>query len=220
MKSFLLEMHAHTSDVSPCAHLDAENVVKQYINEGYDGIIITNHMSDAIFKNIPNASWKDKVEYYLTGYKNAKAFAGDSLTVLLGMEITFRGAHNDYLVYGLDEELLFEQEFIMDIGLKKLKVLAEKNNLLVFQAHPFRKGMLISDYRLLDGIEVYNGHSGHNSSNDIAIMWARKYGLRKLSGSDFHHFFGMRPGGMYFPRHIKTNAELIEALRNNNYILR
>lgn len=35
--------------------------------------------------------------------------------------------------------------------------------MLFYQAHPFRNSMKITNPELLDGIEVYNGHPGHDS---------------------------------------------------------
>jgi predicted metal-dependent phosphoesterase TrpH len=220
MTDFLLEMHTHTSEVSPCAYIPAIKVTELYKNESYNGIVITDHMCSHTFRNMPNSTWKEKVDYFLNGYRLAKSCSTNDFIVLLGMEICFSNETNDYLVYGLDESFLFNNKDLMDLGLKKFRTLADEYSLLIFQAHPFRKGMRIADYRLLDGIEVYNGNSSHNSSNDIAMAWADKYSLKKVSGSDFHCFFGMHPGGIYFADKIKTNAELLQALRNNEYKLR
>ena len=220
MKDYLFEMHTHTSEVSPCAFVTAENVVETYKSEGYNGVVITNHMCKRTFSDISSATWNDRIDYFLKGYKLANNCSEKDFSVLLGMEICFSNELNDYLVYGIDEEFLYKNQDMMDIGLKRFKALAEKNNLLVFQAHPFRKRMQICDYNLLDGIEVYNGNSSHNSNNDISMFWAEKYGLKKVSGSDFHNYFGMHPGGIYFPEFIKTNAELIKALRKYEYKLR
>jgi len=220
MADFFLEMHVHTSEVSPCAFICAEKVVEIYKAEGYNGIVITDHMCNHTFKNIANSTWEDKVNYFLQGYRLAKHSSGNDFSIMLGMEICFSAETNDYLVYGIDEEFLYHNENMISMGLRNFKKLAEEYGLLVFQAHPFRKGMHISDYRLLDGIEVYNGNSSHNSSNDIAMAWADKYSLNKISGSDFHCYFGMHPGGIYFTKEIKTNAELLEALRENKYKLR
>ncbi len=220
MADFLLEMHAHTSEVSPCAFVTADKVVEVYIAERYNGIVITNHMCKHTFKNIPHLTWKEKVDYFLQGYRLAKDCSGKDFSVMLGMEICFSNESNDYLVYGLNEDFLYNNDGIIEMGLKNFKELAEKNGLLVFQAHPFRKGMRITDHHLLDGIEVYNGNSSHNSSNDIAMAWASKFSLKIISGSDFHCFFGMHPGGIYFSERITTNAELMQALRKNEYKLR
>lgn len=223
MSKFLLETHAHTSEVSRCAQAPAANVVSAYEAAGYDGIVITDHMSGGSVGRLKNSSWDEKVDYFLNGYKEAKKAAessGKGLTVLLGMELCFNKSQNDYLVYGIDEDFLRRSGDLTALNLKSFRQIADENGLIVFQAHPFRVGMSVADYRLLDGIEVYNGNSSHNSSNDVAEFWADKYGLLKSSGSDYHGMWGMKPGGIYFNSPVKTNAELIAALRANNYLLK
>lgn len=220
MKGFLFEMHAHTAEVSACGVKGAAEVFKMYHDAGYDGIIVTDHLKSGTFKSIKNLGWEKKVEHYLEGYRIMKSLVNDDFCVLLGMEVTFAENDNDYLVYGFDEDFLFNNINLLEMNLAKFKRLAEKNNLLVFQAHPFRDNMTIVDPFLLDGIEVYNGNSSHNSRNDIANLWADKFGLRKVSSSDFHNFWGMMPGGVYFKNKIKNNKDLVEALKNNEYTLK
>ena len=80
--------------------------------------------------------------------------------------------------------------------------------------------MTVIDQSLLDGVEVYNGHGDHNSSNDIAYKWAQKYSHRMLSGSDFHGNDTMEPGGVYFEDYVKTSKDVAEALRAGKYSLK
>jgi len=220
MREYLFEMHAHTAEVSPCAQVPAQDVVERYIGEGYDGLVITDHMSPAVFTDYADAAWKDKVDYFTAGYRKARAAAHGRITVLCGMEIAFQNETNDYLVYGITERFLLANPDIIAMGLKRFSLLAAAEGLPLFQAHPFRVNMKVANWRLLDGIEVYNGNSSHNSNNDIARLWAEKHRLRMLSGSDFHRFFGMSPGGVYFPGPVTNNRELTDALKKNNYRLK
>lgn len=57
---------------------------------------------------------------------------------------------------------------------------------MIYQAHPFRFGMKITNVKYLDGIEVCNRNIEHDSHNDIAALWAEKFGLKKTAGSDHH----------------------------------
>lgn len=43
-----IEMHVHTSEGSPCARVEAKNIVKAYSEAGYDAVIITNHYDNPI----------------------------------------------------------------------------------------------------------------------------------------------------------------------------
>lgn len=220
MREYLFEMHAHTSEVSPCAQVPACEVVERYIGEGYDGLVITDHMSPTVFAGHSFDTWEEKVSYFLTGYRKARDAARGRITVLFGMEIAFQNETNDYLVYGITEKFLLSNPDNIPMGFKRFSQLAAREGLPVFQAHPFRIGMKVANWRLLDGIEVYNGNSSHNSNNDIARLWAQKHRLRMLSGSDFHRFFGASPGGVYFPKKINGNRELVAALKENDYRLK
>lgn len=213
-------MHVHTSEVSTCAVLKAEEVMKKYSLAGYNGLVLTDHMNQRTFKDLSLTDWHDLVDYYLRGYRIMKSIKIPDFTVLLGMEITFNDYLNDYLVYGLEEDFLYNNSNLMEIDIREFRKLADKNNLMIFQAHPFRVDTVITEPYLLDGIEVYNGNSSHNSNNDIADLWAEKYGLRKISGSDFHHFWGMAPGGVKFEDEIKNNNDLIQALKHNRFKLK
>ena len=38
-----IEMHAHTSEASPCANVSAAKIPALYQKAGYDAIVITDH---------------------------------------------------------------------------------------------------------------------------------------------------------------------------------
>lgn len=218
MIEYLLETHAHTSEVSPCSHVDATTLVELYIEKGYSGVVITNHFCEGIFKE--NSSWEEKVEHFLSGWKIAKLAAINDFTVLLGMELRLKENYNEYLVYGIDEEFLFNNENLLNLSIKEFMALAKENGLIVFQAHPFRNGVTIINPSLVDGIEVYNGNIRHDSRNDIAENWAQIYGLYKISGSDFHELYDVLRGGIITKEKITNNSELLNALRNHVKLLK
>ena len=93
------------------------------------------------------------------------------------------------------------------------------NGLLLVQAHPFRRHMSIVDWRLLDGIEVYNGNPNHESNNPVADLWAHRHHLLKTSGSDYHGQWGEHLGGIATTEPIRDNAHLLEILKNGQYTL-
>ena len=39
----LYDLHVHTSEVSPCGHLNVQEMVSRYEKKGYSGIWLTNH---------------------------------------------------------------------------------------------------------------------------------------------------------------------------------
>ena len=49
---FKTELHAHTSEVSPCGYVTAPEVADRFISEGYSSLVITNHYSQYIIDNL------------------------------------------------------------------------------------------------------------------------------------------------------------------------
>ena len=217
-------MHFHTKNTSNCANVKAEIAVEEYINAGYDGIVVTDHLSPSTYMKYGREllPWNKKVDFFLRGYKAAKKTANGRIPVLLGMELRFRTSEgdNDYLVYGLNEEFLYLHSELLNLNIKQFYELCQKHGFLVFQAHPFRVGMKVTNPKYLDGIEIYNGNPRHNSNNDIAEMWAKKYDLMVTSGSDYHEISDLGTGGIYFNKEITDNKTLVEELLKKDYELK
>ena len=224
MQAFYTELHAHTKDTSRCAEVSADELVALYRAAKTDTLVITDHMSPSTFEAYPENSlcWQERVDIFLRGYRAAKAAAGDSLTVLLGMELRFdrKGDNNDYLVYGVTEDFLYQNENLLEMRLSRFAELAHQNGLLLFQAHPFRDGMRIIPPAYLDGIEVCNACVRHDSRNAIAAEWAQLHGLRGSAGSDFHRPEDVARGGIFTDKKIESNQDLLAVLRAGRYMLR
>ena len=219
MNSYLFDMHIHTKEASSCSRVCAEDIVKRYKELGYKGLCITDHVSVLQFSR-HGGTYEEQVEKYLSGYRAAKKFEDENFHIILGMEIRFLENDNDYLVYGFNEDFVKNHDMIHFEDMKHFRPFADEHNLIVYQAHPFRIGMSVVDHSLLDGVEVYNGHGDHNSSNDVAYKWAEKYSLRKLSGSDFHGNLTLEPGGVFFEEYHKDSYEVAKALKNQEYQLK
>jgi len=221
LDGFLFETHAHVSEVSPCGNMGAAQMVEVYRGQGYRGMIVTDHMHPHGLKRSNSQKWRKRAAYFLNGCRLARAAAvGKGFTVLLGMEIRFLENDNDYLLYGVNEDFVERMEHLDAYPtLKSFRPVAEEHGLLLFQAHPFRKGMTVANPALLDGMEIFNGNPNHNSSNDAAEFWANKYGLRPLSGSDYHGDAGTIFSGVYFEEDIQNERQLVEALRAGRYRL-
>ena len=218
---FKTELHAHTAETSNCGKVPAAELVETYIREGYSTVVITDHLSThTYFKyDYKSMSWDEKIDVFMLGYNAALKAAKGRINVLLGMEICFDStdSRNDYLVFGITEEFLRKNRELIDESIKSFSEIARKNGLLVFQAHPFRVGMTLTDAKYLDGIEVYNGSVRHDSNNEIAEIWADKYGLRKSSGSDYHRVLDEARGGIITDTEIKTNDDLLRVLESGDY---
>ncbi len=224
MKKYLYEMHLHTRETSNCANIKAEIAVEDYIKTGYDGIVVTDHLSTSTYMKYGREflPWHKKVDFFLRGYRAMKKAAAGRINVLLGMELRFRHSEgdNDYLVYGITKEFLYAHPELLTLNIRQFYQLAQENGLVVFQAHPFRFGMKVTNPNYVDGVEIFNGNPRHNSNNDIAEMWAKKYDLMVTSGSDYHEIGDLGRGGIWFNKEIKDNNALVDELLNRDYELK
>jgi hypothetical protein len=100
---------------------------------------------------------------------------------------------------------------------KHLLEVAEKNNILIIQAHPMRNSMTVMNPDYLDGYEVYNGNMRHNSRNAIADAWAELNCKIKVSGSDFHQLEDLARGGVYFDNYVESTQQLVQELIKGRY---
>ena len=127
MKKYLYEMHFHTKDTSNCANVKASVAVEEYIKAGYDGIVVTDHLSPSTYMKYGREllPWKKKIDFFLRGYKAAKKAANGRIPVLLGMELRYRTSEgdNDYLVYGITEDFLYNTPELLNLNSKNAVLL-------------------------------------------------------------------------------------------------
>ena len=210
----LIDTHIHTAETSPCALTTASEAVALYQRAGYDGFVITDHMYPFILRGCRNEAWHEQVDFWLTGYRAAKMAARDNFAVFLGMEIRFASCHNDYLLFGLNEDFIYDNPNLHKYKtLQEFRPLADKNGILIVQAHPFRRGMTVVDPTLLDGMEILNAN--HENNNEFAKMWSEKYGLFPTAGTDYHE--GDVRYGLRLERRVEDSKELAEILRQGEY---
>lgn len=218
---FKTELHCHSGDVSACSKAPVELIVDRYTAAGYHSLVLTNHLSRFTYKtkhfDYSDWSWSQKIDYFMYGYHHLREAAGDRLHVILGCELRSNSDENDYQLYGVTEKFLRENAGLLDIPIKELKPLCNESGILLFQAHPFRNGMQIKKPEYLDGVEVINGNLAANSRNDIAMLWARRYGLKMSAGSDFHGEKHETNTGILTDTPITTTEELMAYLNSGNY---
>ncbi len=223
MSKYKTELHCHSVHVSTCAHATHEEIVEKYVAAGYTTVVSTEHINPWTFpRELEEGTWKSRSDYFCDAYERFRRVAGGRLHVLLGAEIRFMRENNsDYLVYGLSPEFLYElgDPRQMRGGVDALSRTVREHGCMIFQAHPFRPTMMVTDPRLLDGIEVANMSPWHESHNDIAAAWAAATGLRGISGTDFHDPGHEPLGGIITSAPITSNEELLAVLRSGEYEL-
>lgn len=216
---YKFETHCHTCEVSACARRSAKEAVESYIEAGYDGIVITDHYNPEAFKKA-NITTKDEMaEHFLKGYREALKAANGKINIILGMEIRFYEKANDYLVYGITEEFIKKYPDMMEMGIEKFSDLAHENGMVIFQAHPFRNNMTIINPDWVDGYEVKNCNPRHDSRNEIALMWAKKFGKKMSSGSDYHQKEDVALGGVIFEKNVSDAAEFVREIMGESAVL-
>ncbi len=205
--------------MSPCARVDAKTLVEKYIEAGYDGIYITDHFfAKNDFNNYYELSWRDFIDNHFSGYEAVSEAANGRIDVFCGAELRILTNINDYLVYGVDKNFFYEHDLIKMTLCEVYDAIKGAGGLL-FQAHPFRNNMVVTSPKYLDGIEVYNGNARQESRNTIAQVWADKFDLLKISGSDFHELEDLARGGILTPVKIKSERDFAEVIRSKNYSL-
>jgi len=221
---YLIEPHCHTSETSSCSTIRGEELVDIYKAINYNAITITDHYYKGYFDSLGDMPWNEKTDRFLSGYRNAKKHGDKTgINVILGIELRFVDNSNDYLVFGFDEQLLYDYPALYDYRLEKFSEFSKEHNLLFIQAHPFRNGMVIINHDYLDGIEVYNGHIWHNSRNRLAEMiyeeQSQKRNFIALSGSDCHNISHEGRGGIIAGILPRDSIEFASMLRNGDFKL-
>ncbi len=217
---FKTELHAHCSEVSPCADMSAEQVVDCYLEAGYTTLVLTNHFITRIL-NEAAPTWDEQIDFFLRPLELMRRRAAGRMHILLGAELRFDDHQNDYLLFGFDEEFLRTHPHFLSMKLMDFHELCRENGFLLIQAHPFRNGMKITRPDQIDGVEVFNGHPGHAARNDIALAWAKKYDLIPTSGSDFHHPRprSLETGGILTEEPVVSMEQLVTILRERQATL-
>ncbi len=217
---FKYELHCHTGEVSTCADAPVKETIERYKKAGYNGIVITDHFSGLTFPPTEYLDINKSADRYLKGYKEALSMADDDFTVLLGMEIRFLFTPNDYLIYGMTEDFIRSSGRLLFKNQKKLYKQLKEAGMLLIQAHPFRGYVRRADVNYLDGVEVFNGKYKNKEENDNSSSWAKENNLSiVVSGSDYHHPDSKINGGIETDEPIRTNDDLLRALRSGNYRL-
>lgn len=223
---YFLETHLHTFGNSGCAKAPACLIAPFYKRKGYNGIVCTNHFNHFIFNRYFRGKNKDrKLARYLSGYqKLVKYCAPYGIDVYFGIELSLRGQEYKYtspgieiLIYGISpEEFLEFNTSLYEMSPEELYKTACQRNWLLVQAHPYRNRTALYDPAYLHGLEVWNGHPGHDCRPEKCEARAKEFGLIGTGGSDFHNFSFAGSGILLKER----PADLVSALKGDFQIVR
>ncbi|MGN0642710.1 MAG: PHP-associated domain-containing protein [Huintestinicola sp.] len=216
------ETHMHTSEGSACSSSTAAEMARKYKEEGYTGIIVTDHFfngNTAVDRRLP---WKEKVELYCKGYEHAaEEGAKIGLDVFFGFE--YGNGGSDFLVYGLDKNWLLENDNILDMELTRFLEYARSCGGGIIQAHPFRdyeyiRGTMHCPH-FVDGIEIINASHTIPEFNERARIYAGWYDLPVTAGSDAHNttekWYG---GGVEVSERFTDVTDYIRAVKERKLV--
>ncbi len=212
------ELHCHTAETSVCATAAAADMVRLYRENGYDGMVVTDHFSPMTFPLTKLFCPQKHTDFYFRGYHAAKKAAeGSDFTVLPGCEIRFYATINDYLLFGDVETFLKSNGNLLKAYPKKLSALCREQGILLLQAHPFREWMNRCNPQYLDGVEILNGKDSEEE-REKARLWANENGLLlQTGGGDFHHTKKPRMGGILTDCRLDSTETLVRVLRNGEF---
>lgn len=212
------ELHTHTKYGSrQCGRVEPKEIARLYKEQGYSGIVLTDHYSPLTFNPMHGFFNPQKyIEDYIYPYLEMKKYEDEHFSVMFGMELRHYATANDYLVYGVDENWLRKQKNLLAVWEKQAYEMLHKEGYLVYQAHPFRPGITRCNPDYVDGIEIYNGKTP-KESNEKAEKWARANNKLMVSGSDFHVPKQLARGGIITQKSIKNNADLLDTLKSMDF---
>lgn len=222
--AYKYEMHQHTWPCSHCGHADPEKLVRTMKNDGYTGLVITDHFyfgNTGIDRSLP---WDEFCKAYIDNYLAAKRI-GDEIDfdVLFGVEENV-GEGKEVLLYGITPEFILSHPELRNSNLELIYKLANEFGALVIQAHPFRNRDYIPDplKRLdpafLDGYEVFNT-ANKPEDNKLAFDTYKDSGKIFTAGSDWHRDETTVRSGIETDVRIKTEKQLADILKSGNYKL-
>ncbi len=194
------DLHMHTRRHSPDSVTDPFELVEAAIAAGLDGIVITEH----------DFMWTEPELQELR-------LAAPGLVILAGVEVTGRGG--DVLCYGITNP------FALPRGLDWGPLCREvhRQGGAAVAAHPYRWGQpfekVVRDQSAeLDGIEVMSNNMDAGLRERAARLLTKNPHFAQLGNSDSHHPSTVGCCYTVFDAVIRTNADLVAAIRQRKCV--
>ena len=208
----VFDLHLHTVRGSSDSGLSPEQLIVEAQRIGLDGVCLTEH----------SGGWEER--------EVADTFGDSGLTVIRALEVNTDMGH--ILVFGLNR---YTDGMHTAAGLRKA---VDAAGGVMIAAHPFRNffnrppynvNLLFKNFNgnrpntataaskhplfeLVDDVEVANG-SNTDQENLFTLDVARHLGFMGTGGSDAHSTHGIGKCVTIFDGDIRTESDLIEALR-------
>ncbi len=203
----LIDLHAHSSKISPCCAVSYKQALEQTLQHGMDGVALTNHYQKSY---IPTGRMDEFIEDYIAEFYAAEQYGKEiGCKVYFGIEVTTeRYPRVHMLIYGVAPDFLRQHPYVFDYTQKQLYELVKANDGILIQAHPFRNGTTVLDTDYMDGVEI-NCHPlyGKSFSKELLEI-AQSKDLIVTCGGDYHADTYRPKCGMYIPDTVKDYKDL------------
>ena len=213
------EMHCHTSESSRCGKASGAEMADFYKSRGYSGLVISDHFFNGNCAVSPYLPWEERIESFCKGFEAAKK-RGDEigLKVFFAWENSYSGT--DFVTYGLDEDWLLKNKYCHSLRAKEYLELARSSGGFVSQAHPYREAEYIEMIRLMprdvDAVETVNA-CRTDFENEMADIYAEKYELTKICGTDNHVGMRGRIAALELEFEAQSMDEIISAIKKGEH---
>lgn len=217
-KKFKTETHLHTSDVSSCSKLSANEMIKLYYEAGYKTIFVSDHFKKIYFDKLGDISWADKITIFMSGYYRAREEAKQyGMNVLLSAEVAFEGSNNHYLLYGITEEFLRAYPDLCKMDTLEFYKIAKSKGVFVVQAHPHRDKKCVPTPNCTDAFEIYNSNPRHVDFSEKSKMCAKENNLYVTAGSDAHRLEDVGGSGILTDVEITNAEDFIRIIKDGDF---
>lgn len=201
-----IDLHIHTSRLSPDSKLTPEEAIRRARELGLDGICFTEH----------DRAWDPADISELRGKYGFPVFRGVEVMIKEGGEI---------LVFGLNVDFTT----VIDIG--TLRDMAARSGAFMIAAHPFRgypchaltdfdkAADLILKRPVFDKVNALEGFNGRNmeGNNNFACQLAARLGFPYSGGSDAHASDEMGKCITVFDNMIDNEQDLLAELKAGRF---
>ena len=214
MSLIKFETHCHSLGGSVCAKSSNEQIIEDYVKNGYGGIVLTNHYASYTFEcDYKKKTLTDNVDYFFELYDSLKKHGEQNgVKIFYGIEVRIVATNTEYMLYGFKPEFLYNNPFIYNLTQQELFELCNKNGIFMYQTHPFRQGVKAGLPQFMHGAEAFNGHFHHPNNNAEASEFCKQNNLIEMCGTDYHVFNQPLTSAMYFPDTVRDIFDLTEYL--------
>jgi predicted metal-dependent phosphoesterase TrpH len=196
----IIDMHVHTERYSGCAHMSPEAMAQTAVDQGLDGIVITEH----------NYLWSQDERQALQAQYPA-------LKILRGIEVSTAQGHA--LSYGVSTE--DTAAFYPHMPLAELTHIVHDVGGIVILAHPTRYDDDIPDEVYdadIDGVEALSLNVRMYMERAILSL-ADQLDVPSIAGTDAHVTESLGFYGTDFQAPIETEQELVASVKARAYSL-